>query len=165
MKLLVVNLKSNSCLFVLKLKDFKNLLSKLIMLASVLNWAIITHRFVNNPVAHLALSGRSRGVLPVRLCPVADGWLMTSATLILRITQFRLFTKHKTQNFLSFCDVIVVPERRRNDLDAETIKRFSDRDWYVLREFSVAYKLGANILPDLSEGCVIPRWNRLGKRN
>ena len=49
--------------------------------------------FVNKPVAHLALSGRSRGVLPVRLCPVADGWLMTSATLVLRITQFRLFTK------------------------------------------------------------------------
>ena len=78
------------------------------MLASVLNWAIITHRF-NKPVAHLALSGRSRGVLPVRLCPVADGWLTTSATLVLRITQFRLFTKQskmKNSKLLSFCDVI-----------------------------------------------------------
>ena len=72
-----------------------------------------------------------------------------------------------TDNYLVFLKIIALrrPEGAVKGLNTETIKRFSDRDWYVLREFSVAYKLGANILPDLSEGCVIPRWNRLGKRN
>ena len=64
-----------------------------------------------------------------------------------------------------FCRSVASEASEGTTLNTETVKRFSDRDWYVMREFSVAYKLGANILPDLSEGCVIPRWNRLGKRN
>ena len=38
------------------------------------------------------------------------------------------------------------PEGAAKGLNVDTVKRFSDCDWYVLREFSVVPKFGANAL-------------------